>query len=78
MARVFKKVFHVISVFLDTLKTPNYSSKEMLIKSCKIRTGLHKHLFFFNWTDFAMERGHSACAPTSLNAVKIACKLVML
>ena len=45
----------------------------MLINSCIINTGLHKHHFYFYRTDFAMKRGHGECATTSLNAVKIAC-----
>ena len=61
-----------------TLSTPNYSSEEVLISSCKIRTGLHEHHFYFYRTDFAMKRSPSACATTSLNAVTIGCKLVTL
>ena len=78
MVRLFKEVFHIILVFLDALRALNYSSEEMLIKSCKIHTGLHKHHFYSYRTDFAIKRGHSSCATTSLNAVKMACKLVML
>ena len=44
----------------------------------KNHTCAHKHYFYFYRTDFAMKRGHSAGATASLNAVKIACKLVML
>ena len=39
---------------------------------------LHKHHFYFYMIDFAMKRLHSACATASLNAVKIACKFVVL
>ena len=70
--------FHIVLDFFDTVRTLNYSSKEMLFKSFKIHTGLHKHHLYFYRTGFAMKRGHSTCATTSLNAVKIACKLVIL
>ena len=72
------KFFHIILVFLNTFRTPNYSSKKMFIKSCKIHTGLHKHHSYFYRTDFAINRGHSACPTTSLNVIKIVCKLIML
>ena len=72
------KFFHITLVFLDSLRTPNYPSEEMLIKLCKIHTSLHKHHFCFHRIDFAMKRGHSTCATTSLYAFKIACELVML
>ena len=42
---LFKQVFHIILVFLDALRTPNYSLDEILIKSCKTQTGLLKHHF---------------------------------
>ena len=50
----------LILVFPDALGTPNYFSEEMLIKSSKIQTGLHKHHSYFYRTDFAMKRGCSA------------------
>ena len=65
-------------VFLDALRTPTYSLEEQLLKSCKMQTCLHKHHFYVYRSDFAMKRGQSACATTSLNAVKIACNIVML
>ena len=65
------KCFNVILDFLDTLRTPNYTSEGMLMKSSKIHTGLHKHHFYLYRTDFAMKRGHSACATTPLNAAKL-------
>ena len=65
-------------VFLDALKTPNYYSKEILIKSCKIHIGLHKHHFYFYRTDFAMKQGYSACLTAFLKAVKKVCNFVML
>ena len=33
VVRLFKYISHIILVFLDVLRTPNYSSEEMLIKS---------------------------------------------
>ena len=78
VVRLFKQVFHIILVFLDALRTPDYSLEELLIKSCKMQTGLHKHHFYVYRTDFAKKRGHISCATTSLYAVKIACDLVML
>ena len=68
----------MILVFLAALRTPSYSLEKMLVKTYKIHTGLHTHHFYIYKTDFAMKRGHRACATTSLNAVKIACKLVTL
>ena len=38
-----KTFFHIILVFLDALRTPNYSSEEIISKSCKIHKALHKH-----------------------------------
>ena len=64
VARLFKQVFHIILVFRDALRTPNYSSEEVFIKSCEIQTGLHKQHFYFYRTGFAMKRGHSACTTT--------------
>ena len=66
-----KIIFIYIFFLLDALRTPNYSSEEMLIKSCKIHACLHKHLcyMYFCRTDFAMKRGHILYAETSLNAV---------
>ena len=78
VVKLIKHIFRIILVFLDALRTPNYSLEELLIKSCKIQTGLHKHHFYVYRTDFAMKRGQSACATTSLNAVKIVCSLVMV
>ena len=69
---------HINLVFLYALRTQNYCTEKMLIKSYNIVTDLHKRHLFFCRTDFVMKRGRSACATTSLNAVKIACKLVML
>ena len=74
----FLEVFHIILVFLYALRTPNYSLDELLIKSCKMHTGYHKNHFYVYGTDFAMKRGQSECATTSLNAVKIACNPAML
>ena len=37
VVRRFKQNFHIILVFLGALKTPKYSSDEMLIKTCKSR-----------------------------------------
>ena len=37
VVRLFKLVFLIILVFLDALRTSNYSSGELLIKSCKFR-----------------------------------------
>ena len=68
----------MILAFLDAFRTSNYSLEEMLVNTCKIHTGLHNHQFYFYSFDFAMRRGHSAWAKTSLNTVKIACKLFML
>ena len=68
----------MILVIFDAFRTSNYSLEEMLVKTRKIHTGLHKHHFYFYRPDFAMKRGHSACATTSLSTVKIACKFVML
>ena len=53
--RLIKQVFHIILVFLDALRTPNYSLEQLLIKSCKIQTCLHKHHFYIYRTDFAMK-----------------------
>ena len=78
VVKLIKQVFHIIFVFLDTLRAPNYSLEELLIKSCKMQTCLHKHHFYVYRTDIAMKRGQRACATKSLNAVKIACNLVML
>ena len=78
VVRLIKQVFHIILVFLDALKTPNYSVEEILIKSCIMQICLHKHHFYVYRTDFATKRGQSASATTYLNAVKIACNLVML
>ena len=72
------KIFHIIFVFLDALRTPNYSLEEILIISYKMQTGLHKHHFYVYRIDFAIKRGRSACATTSLNAFKTACNLVVL
>ena len=63
---------------LDNLRCSSYSSEEMLFELDKIHTNLHKHEFYFYWTDFDMKRGDSACAATSFNADKIACQLIML
>ena len=78
VVRLIKRVFHIILVFLDALRTPNYSLDELLIKLCKMQSCLHKHLFYVYKTDFAMKLGQSAYAVTCLNAVKIACNLAML
>ena len=43
-----------------------------------MQTGLHKHHFYGYTADFAMKRGQSACATTSLNAVKIAYNPIIL
>ena len=60
----------MILVFHDPLRTSNYSLEEMVVKTCKIHTGLPKHHIYFYRSDFAMKRGHSACATSFLNTVK--------
>ena len=79
MVRIFiQDFFYIILVFLDALRAPNYSLEELLNKSCKMPTGLHKHHFYVYRTDFAMKRGQNARAITSLNAFKIAGNPLML
>ena len=41
VVRLIKQVCHIILVFLDALRTPNYSLEQVLIKSCKMHTFLH-------------------------------------
>ena len=56
VVRLFKQVFFcIILVFFDALRTLNYSLEELLFKSCKMQTGLHKHHFYIYRTDFAMK-----------------------
>ena len=67
---------YIILVLLDVLRAPNYSSEEMLIKSCKIQTDLQKHPLYFYRTDFTMKRSHIVGTITSLNVVKKCKELV--
>ena len=57
VVRLLKQVFHIILVFLETefFRTPNYSLEELLIKSYKMQTGLHKHPFYDYRTGFCNE-----------------------